>query len=212
MYTREVFERKKVKRALEKKNASIILQSNSKGCIVSLCGPAIEQHADILRPLLRKKSRLLFCEIDKSMAKNEKMLQRVEALDDQRIRLVIGDIWKTLKKQKGWDRKFILFDLDFCKTAYTLKNFEGLIPRLRWLANSKLPRQSGFFISLTVCKWGDLSNSYLDLSSDIFKIFDECGWSLVESRAKSYRESKAEGASMFNMLFHFKWNDGRSSR
>ena len=211
MYARQLFENKLVKRKLHNYLTSKILSFNDRGCIVALAGPAVEVHYKELKPILRKNSELLFAEIDSEMAAEEKLIERVNKLKDKQVVIQIDDVWKAIINKyitkNGWEHKHVLFDFDFCCTAQTVvKN--DLYSNLRWLSNSKLPRNSGFWVAMTFCKRKDINHTWHEIPSKMIDIFYEAGWNLTLNENLSYTEGHT-GANMVNMLFRFKLDRNR---
>jgi len=210
MYDRKTFESKKFKRALENRIAKEILSYGDKGCVVSLCGPAVETHFGTLKPILRNKSELLFAESNPAIVKKERMKERVEACGDKRIVFRAYDVWDAVRKRyiyrEGWKHKHVFFDLDFCATADTLVG-QGLLLELKKLARSKLPRRGGFWLSITSCQRGDIDAEWWNLYTNVGRIFLNAKWSIrPPTRIEPYREQGHKGANMVNMLFHFKYD------
>lgn len=210
----KLYEGKKKKRALEEKNISTILKHNAKGCVVCLSGPAIEVHAEALAPLLKAKSELLFVEIDEDLAKSENMGKRTKKIGDSRVTFRTGNVWDVVRGKylyrNGWKGKHVLFDLDFCETAESLIA-KGLLKELRLLAQSKLPRRSGFWLSLTVCQRGDINSEWIVLPSKMIDIFHKAKWSIrPDSRINPYKDGN-RGSPMLNFLFHFRYDYNRKT-
>ena len=207
-HTREAFENKPVKRGLYDKVVKKMLEKDDKGCVTSLCGPAAKLHAESLMPLLRSNSELLFAEWDKELSIEQEMEKQIKECNDKRIVFKLGNIWDVMRSKyiykKGWQHKHVLFDLDFCRSTDVLIA-QGLQLELKRLARSKLPRKSGFWIYLTVCKRGDRDEEWLSFSNKVLNIFTRNGWSMSYTKLESYKDVK--GPHMVSMLFRFKWND-----
>lgn len=213
---RELFENKKVKRSLHRELTDRILSFGDKGCVVSLCGPAVEVHYKELKPLLRKHSQMLFAEIDLELINSENLVRRVYDLCDNRIKLFGGDVWDGINRlylqRQGWHHKHVLFDFDFCCTASTAINKLGLYSRLEALAASKLPRKNGFWLAFTFCRRGDKHNMWRSSISDIIQLFAKHNWELSLNVNTPYAEKGGDkkrpriGANMITMFFRFRWN------
>lgn len=213
---RELFENKKTKRNLHREFTDRILSFGDKGCVVSLCGPAMETHYKELKPLLRKNSQMLFAEINPKVIENERLAQRTEALGDRRVKFFAGNVWDGIHLQylrrQGWHHKHVLFDLDFCCTAETAIKRLDLYSKLETIAASKLPRKNGFWISVTFCRWGDKNNRWRAAISEIIHIFAKHNWELSFNHNAPYaekggnKEKRRLGANMLTMVFRFRWN------
>ena len=175
--------------------------------MVSLPGPAVERHVKVFQPLLRKHSQVMFAEWNKNIVKKEQMRKQLKACEDPRFFLSVGNVWDCLRRcyinRQGWEHKHVLFDLDFCGTVDTLVA-QGLILELKRLARSKLPRRSGFWISLTVCKWKDYDREWIHLPGRVVEIFANAGWRLHHWDCDPYKEQK--GAPMFHILLRFEYD------
>jgi len=213
--TKELFENRPVKRQTYAQLIAKMHLFKDKGCIVSLGGPAIEIHYKELASLLRRNSQLLFAEIDKVLIIDENLPSRIEALGDSRVKFYAGDIWDGIMfnyvQKQGWEHKHVLFDLDFCCTAPTAIK-QSLYTHLSLLAKSKLPRKNGFWISLTFCRRGDLTNEWQRVISEIIQLFTNQGWQLSINNNITYAEkggNKAKrriGNNMVTMQFRFRWD------
>jgi hypothetical protein len=212
VYTTEMFETKTVKRCLEQNRVNYIKSQKAKGCVVSLCGPAVRPHIKFLKPLLNTKSELLFAEWDKEVFLNNNMKQTVSNERDPRISIQFGNVWDAVRKRyvhkKGWQHKHIFFDLDFCATAETLLA-QGLQKELKTLATSKLPKKSGFFVSLTMCRRNDRDGEYIRFYSRLLEIFFDAGWSIKYSDFVPYRENNKKGTVMVNIFLHVKKDNNK---
>jgi hypothetical protein len=219
-YTKELFETKTTKRAIEKGTVSTILEwrnlgAKNRGSAMALCGPAVEEHIKTLLPLLRPKSELLFAEWSKEVAEKNDIAGSVKAFGDKRIVYHFGNIWDVMRKQyiykKGWKGKHVFFDLDFCRTADTLIA-QGLQQELKRLAVSKLPRKNGFWLSITACQRGDKSSEWWELYHKTGQIFLRADWAIKSgTRILPYTEGRT-GANMVNMLFHFMWDYNKARK
>jgi hypothetical protein len=184
-----------------------------RGSIASLGGPSIEIHYKELEPLLRRRSSLLFAEMNKNLIQHENLVQRIQNLNDPRVDFYQGDIWDGINsymKADGWYHKHVLFDLDFCCSAPTVIK-AGLWNYLAKLAESKLPRKNGFWISLTFCRRADLGNEWMWVPSLVLKTFTVRGWQPSHAAILPYAEKRSGangkvGSNMVTMQFRFKWD------
>jgi hypothetical protein len=206
-YKTKTFEAKKKKAKLHEDVVDEVLSHGDRGCVVSLPGPAIERHVKVFQPLLRKNSQCMLVEWNRDMVREEQMRQRMKACGDLRFVLSVGNVWDCLRRcyinRQGWEYKHVLFDLDFCATVDILVS-QGLILELKRLARSKLPRRTGFWISLTVCKRQDIDREWAQLPGKIVDIFENVGWRNKHWSCFHYKEQK--GARMFHILLRFEYD------
>lgn len=214
IYESKLFESKHTKRGLHEAVTSQILEFGDKGCVVSLCGPAVEPHYRDMRCLLRKDSQLLMAEWNEGVVREERLRDRIKALGDSRVVFYEGDVWQAITKlyirKKGWDHKHVLFDLDFCCTAETAIA-QGLYMNLKRLALSKLPRKTGFWIVITFCRRGDRYGEWQDVISKVIRTFSRAGWQMSFNENIPYAERgalshKRKGANMVMLKFRFHWD------
>jgi len=220
-YRAAMFEGKKIKRRISLQNINRILwwgkernKAQDKGCVCSLCGPAVETHVKEFLPMLRCKSELLVAEWDRATAKSENIAGRIKTIGDKRIVFYLGDLWKGIRQhyisKRGWDHKHVLFDLDFCITVDDLLA-QRLQKELKQLARSKLPRLQGFWMFLTFLQRGDLDKEYWDFANKIGRIFHEAGWQISYHHVLPYRDGH-NSAPMCNIVFRFHWNYKQKGR
>lgn len=211
VYSVKTFCSKVTKRQLEQERVYYITSQKGKGNVASLCGPAVKEHIETLKPLLNKNSKLLFAEWDKKVCQYNGMKRQVREAKDDRISLYIGNIWDMIKKERK--RVFLFLDLDFCLTVDTLIA-QGLQNELKKIAYSKLPKRTGFFISLTMCQRGDKGGEYLKFAAKVQEIFYTAGWSIRYADLRPYREQDNKGTVMVNTFIHVRmdYNNKRKRR
>jgi len=209
------FENRPVKRSIYRGLIARMQSYNDKGSIVSLGGPAIETHYKEMAPLLRKRSELLFAEIDRKMIREERLVKRIKDLSDSRVIFYEGDVRHGILDhyiiKDGWYHKHVLFDMDFCRTANTIIRELNFLGFLDVLAKSKLPRKGGFWLVLTFCRWGDIESCWSKSISKIIDIFHDNGWRLSVADICPYAEKRSlgtAGTSMVTMHFRFHWDYG----
>ncbi len=195
------FSNKYTKRQLEKDAVKVV---DKTGGWFGIPGPAIIEHWDVFKSILRDKSPFIAVEENKSQY--NKMSRLSENING--LTLVNGELFNVLKSfgQLYPSPRVPLFaygHLDFCKTARILLRDYELYSNLMWLAQWNQIK-SVFYLDVSVSRRPDDDIIFTKLFQDLIPfIFSLNGWNVTDPRnlQNKYIKTYSDGNPMVNALF-----------